>query len=216
MMELKSEYLLDLNHTMVGELLAGEYPWEILGDLSDLIRAIGRQLSRDDYTELSPDLWVAKNVRVSPGASLTAPLIVCAGTEIRHGAYLRGSALIGEGCVIGNSTEIKNAILFDGVKVPHFNYIGDSILGYRVHLGAGAVLSNVRCDGAKVIVRSDPPITTARRKLGAVLGDGCEVGCHAVINPGTVLGRGSTVYPLTSVSGVYPDGSRIRGNARGS
>ena len=216
MMELKSEYLLDLNHTMVGELLAGEYPWEILGDLSDLIRAIGRQLSRDDYTELSPDLWVAKNVRVSPGASLTAPLIVCAGTEIRHGAYLRGSALIGEGCVIGNSTEIKNAILFDGVKVPHFNYIGDSILGYLVHLGAGAVLSNVRCDGAKVIVRSDSPITTARRKLGAILGDGCEVGCHAVINPGTVLGRGSTVYPLTSVSGVYPDGSRIRGNARGS
>ncbi|MGN1207486.1 MAG: UDP-N-acetylglucosamine pyrophosphorylase [Eubacteriales bacterium] len=216
MMELKSEYLLDLSHTMAGELLAGEYPWEILGDLADLIRAIGRQLSRDDYTELSPDLWVAKNVRVSPGASLAAPLIVCAGTEIRHGAYLRGSALIGEGCVIGNSTEIKNAILFDGVKVPHFNYIGDSILGYRVHLGAGAVLSNVRCDGAKVIVRSDPPITTARRKLGAVLGDGCEVGCHAVINPGTVLGRGSTVYPLTSVSGVYPDGSRIRGNARGS
>lgn len=216
MMELKSEYLLDLNHTMVGELLAGEYPWEILGDLADLIRAIGRQLSRDDYTELSPDLWVARNVRVSPGASLVAPLIVCAGTEIRHGAYLRGSALIGEGCVIGNSTEIKNAILFDGVKVPHFNYIGDSVLGYRVHLGAGAVLSNVRCDGAKVIVRSDPPITTARRKLGAVLGDGCEVGCHAVINPGTVLGRGSTVYPLTSVSGVYPDGSRIRGNARGS
>lgn len=216
MMELKSEYLLDLSHTMAGELLAGEYPWEILGDLADLIRAIGRQLSRDDYTELSPDLWVAKNVRVSPGASLSAPLIVCAGTEIRHGAYLRGSALIGEGCVIGNSTEIKNAILFDGVKVPHFNYIGDSILGYRVHLGAGAVLSNVRCDGAKVIVRSDPPITTARRKLGAVLGDGCEVGCHAVINPGTILGRGSTVYPLTSVSGVYPDGSRIRGNARGS
>ncbi|MGM9608587.1 MAG: UDP-N-acetylglucosamine pyrophosphorylase [Eubacteriales bacterium] len=216
MMELKSEYLLDLSHTMVGELLAGEYPWEILGDLADLIRAIGRQLSRDDYTELSPDLWVAKNVRIAPGASLAAPLIICAGTEIRHGAYLRGSALIGEGCVIGNSTEIKNAILFDGVKVPHFNYIGDSVLGYRVHLGAGAVLSNVRCDGAKVIVRSDPPITTARRKLGAVLGDGCEVGCHAVINPGTVLGRGSTVYPLTSVSGVYPDGSRIRGNARGS
>lgn len=211
MKDFHSEQWLDLSHTMAAEVLAGECPWEILADLADLIRAWGQQLSRDDYTEITPGVFIAKNVRVAPSATIAAPCIVGAGSEIRSGAYLRGSTLIGEGCVIGNSTEVKNAILFDGVKAPHFNYIGDSILGYGAHLGAGAVLSNVRCDGAPIVLRTAPPVSTKRRKLGSVIGDGCEIGCHAVLNPGTILGRGSIVYPLTSVRGVHPAGSRLAG-----
>ena len=211
MTEFYSEQWFDLSHTMAADVLAGEYPWEILADLSDLIRMWGQQLSRDEYTEISPGVFVAKDVRISPSATIQAPCIVGGGSEIRSGAYIRGSALIGRGCVIGNSTEIKNSILFDGVKVPHFNYVGDSILGRGVHLGAGAVLSNVRCDGAPNVLRTAPPISTKRRKLGAIIGDGCEIGCHAVLNPGTLIGRGSIVYPLTSVRGAHPANSRLGG-----
>ena len=209
MRDFRSEQWLDLTHTMAAEVLAGECPWEILEDLPALIRAWGQQLSRDDYTEITPGVFIARDVRVSSTATITAPCIVGAGSEIRSAAYLRGSTLIGQGCVIGNSTEVKNAILFDGVKAPHFNYIGDSILGYRVHLGAGVILSNLRCDGEPVVLRTTPSIPTKRRKLGAVIGDGCEIGCHAVLNPGTILGRESIVYPLTSVRGVHPAGSRL-------
>lgn len=211
MTDYHSEQWLDLTHTMAADVLAGECPWEILADLSDLIRAWGQTLSRDDYTEITPGVFLARDVRVSPTATIAGPCIVGAGSEIRSGAFLRGSTLIGRGCVIGNSTEVKNAILFDGVKAPHFNYIGDSILGFGAHLGAGAILSNVRCDGAPIVLRTTPPISTKRRKLGSVIGDGCEIGCHAVLNPGTILGRGSIVYPLTSVRGVHPDGSRLTG-----
>ena len=214
MTDYHSEQWLDLTHTMAADVLAGECPWEILTDLPDLIRAWGQTLSRDDYTEITPGVFLARDVRVSPTATIAAPCIVGAGSEIRSGAFLRGSTLIGQGCVIGNSTEVKNAILFDGVKAPHFNYIGDSILGFGVHLGAGAILSNMRCDGAPIVLRTTPPISTKRRKLGSVIGDGCEIGCHAVLNPGTILGRGSIVYPLTSVRGVHPEGSRLTG-ARG-
>ncbi len=214
MTDYHSEQWLDLTHTMAADVLAGGCPWEILADLSDLIRAWGQTLSRDDYTEITPGVFLARDVRVSPTATIAAPCIVGAGSEIRSGAFLRGSTLIGRGCVIGNSTEVKNAILFDGVKAPHFNYIGDSILGFGAHLGAGAILSNVRCDGAPIVLRTTPPISTKRRKLGSVIGDGCEIGCHAVLNPGTILGRGSIVYPLTSVRGVHPEGSRLTG-ARG-
>lgn len=211
MTDYHSEQWLDLTHTMAADVLAGECPWEILADLSDLIRAWGQTLSRDDYTEITPGVFLARDVRVSPTATIAAPCIVGAGSEIRSGAFLRGSTLIGRGCVIGNSTEVKNAILFDGVKAPHFNYIGDSILGFGAHLGAGAILSNMRCDGAPIVLRTTPPISTKRRKLGSVIGDGCEIGCHAVLNPGTILGRGSIVYPLASVRGVHPEGSRLAG-----
>lgn len=211
MTDYHSEQWLDLTHTMAADVLAGECPWEILADLSDLIRAWGQTLSRDDYTEITPGVFLARDVRVSPTATIAGPCIVGAGSEIRSGAFLRGSTLIGRGCVIGNSTEVKNAILFDGVKAPHFNYIGDSILGFGAHLGAGATLSNMRCDGAPIVLRTTPPISTKRRKLGSVIGDGCEIGCHAVLNPGTILGRGSIVYPLTSVRGVHPEGSRLTG-----
>lgn len=211
MTDYHSEQWLDLTHTMAADVLAGECPWEILADLSDLIRAWGQTLSRDDYTEITPGVFLARDVRVSPTAIIAGPCIVGAGSEIRSGAFLRGSTLIGRGCVIGNSTEVKNAILFDGVKAPHFNYIGDSILGFGAHLGAGAILSNMRCDGAPIVLRTTPPISTKRRKLGSVIGDGCEIGCHAVLNPGTILGRGSIVYPLTSVRGVHPEGSRLTG-----
>lgn len=215
MTDYHSEQWLDLTHTMAADVLAGECPWEILADLSDLIRAWGQTLSRDDYTEITPGVFLARDVRVSPTATIAGPCIVGAGSEIRSGAFLRGSTLIGRGCVIGNSTEVKNAILFDGVKAPHFNYIGDSILGFGAHLGAGATLSNMRCDGAPIVLRTTPPISTKRRKLGSVIGDGCEIGCHAVLNPGTILGRGSIVYPLTSVRGVHPEGSRLTGTRGG-
>lgn len=215
MTDYHSEQWLDLTHTMAADVLAGECPWEILADLSDLIRAWGQTLSRDDYTEITPGVFLARDVRVSPTATIAGPCIVGAGSEIRSGAFLRGSTLIGRGCIIGNSTEVKNAILFDGVKAPHFNYIGDSILGFGAHLGAGAILSNMRCDGAPIVLRTTPPISTKRRKLGSVIGDGCEIGCHAVLNPGTILGRGSIVYPLTSVRGVHPEGSRLTGTRGG-
>ncbi len=215
MTDYHSEQWQDLTHTMAADVLAGECPWEILADLSDLIRAWGQTLSRDDYTEITPGVFLARDVRVSPTATIAGPCIVGAGSEIRSGAFLRGSTLIGRGCVIGNSTEVKNAILFDGVKAPHFNYIGDSILGFGAHLGAGAILSNMRCDGAPIVLRTTPPISTKRRKLGSVIGDGCEIGCHAVLNPGTILGRGSIVYPLTSVRGVHPEGSRLTGTRGG-
>lgn len=215
MTDYHSEQWLDLTHTMAADVLAGECPWEILADLSDLIRAWGQTLSRDDYTEITPGVFLARDVRVSPTATIAGPCIVGAGSEIRSGAFLRGSTLIGRGCVIGNSTEVKNAILFDGVKAPHFNYIGDSILGFGAHLGASAILSNMRCDGAPIVLRTTPPISTKRRKLGSVIGDGCEIGCHAVLNPGTILGRGSIVYPLTSVRGVHPEGSRLTGTRGG-
>ena len=215
MTDYHSEQWLDLTHTMAADVLAGECPWEILADLSDLIRAWGQTLSRDDYTEITPGVFLARDVRVSPTATIAGPCIVGAGSEIRSGAFLRGSTLIGRGCVIGNSTEVKNAILFDGVKAPHFNYIGDSILGFGAHLGAGAILSNMRCDGVPIVLRTTPPISTKRRKLGSVIGDGCEIGCHAVLNPGTILGRGSIVYPLTSVRGVHPEGSRLTGTRGG-
>ena len=211
-MEMKSEHLFDLRRTLARDALVGRCPWELLPALPDLIRALGRALSRDAYTEISPDVFVAKTVRIDPDAVILAPCIIGAGSEIRHGACLRGSALIGEGCVVGNSSEVKNSILFDGVKLPHWNYAGDSVLGAGVHLGAGAILSNLRLDRAPVTVLSCPPTETGLRKLGAILGDGCEIGCHAVLNPGTVLFQNCTVLPLTSVCGVHARGSRIGGD----
>lgn len=205
------EELFDLGHSLLGEVLGGRYPWEVLGILEEEIWRLGACLDKDIYDEVWQGVWVARDAKVSPSACLCPPCIVGAGSQVRQGAYIRGSALIGKGCVVGNSTEVKNAILFDEGKAPHFNYIGDSILGYKAHLGAGVVLSNVRCDKGEVVVKCQPPILTGRKKVGSFVGDGCEVGSHCVLNPGTILGRDCLVYPLTSVGGVYTTGSRIGG-----
>ena len=199
--------LYDLSHTLAGDYLAGfTYPWEALSGIKALILALGEKLG-EDYDEVAPQVWVHRTATVAPTAFLGAPCIIGAGTEVRHGAFIRGSALVGENCVVGNSVELKNVILFDNVQVPHYNYVGDSILGYKSHMGAGSITSNVKSDKSLVIVRSgEEAIETGLKKFGAMLGDQVEVGCNSVLNPGTVIGRNSNVYPLSSVRGVVPEG----------
>ncbi len=210
-MDTRCDALFDLEKTRLGEVLRGMQPWEVLGELEEVIAALGETLHAEEYEHVGDGIWISHTARVDRDARIEGPCIIGARSEVRKGAFIRGSALIGDGCVVGNSTEVKNAVFFDGAKAPHFNYVGDSLLGHRVHLGAGAVLSNLRCDGGRVVIRTAPPVTTLRRKVGAMIGDGCEVGCHAVINPGTILGRGCMVFPLTSVRGVHAAGSRIGG-----
>lgn len=195
-------------HSVCYAYIAGfEYPWQALDGLGDFIRQTGAALPREIYEQRGEDIWIARDVTVSPTADLTGPLIVCPGAKIRPGAFIRGNVVVGAGAVVGNSTELKNCVLFDGVEVPHFNYVGDSILGYKAHLGAGAVTSNIKSDRKNVTVRvGDAVIETGRRKLGAMLGDFAEVGCNSVLNPGTVIGRYATVYPLSSVRGTVPEG----------
>ena len=200
--------LYDLNHTLAGDYLAGfEYPWQALKGIKDLILNLGAGLG-EDYTEVAPTVWVHKAATVAPTAYLGAPCIIGAGTEVRHCAYIRGSALVGKNCVVGNSVELKNVILFDNVQVPHYNYVGDSILGYKSHMGAGAVTSNVKSDKTLVVVKNgDEKIETGLKKFGAMLGDFVEVGCNSVLNPGTVIGRNSNVYPTSCVRGMVPERS---------
>ncbi len=200
--------LFDLKHTLAGEYLSGFfYPWQALKGLKDVILLLGENLPREEYMEPGNGVWVHYTASVAPTAHLGAPCIIGPHTEIRHCAYIRGSALVGEHCVVGNSTELKNVILFDRVQVPHYNYVGDSILGYKAHLGAGAVTSNVKSDRSLVTVRGEGCIETGLKKLGAMVGDYAEVGCNAVLNPGTILGRNSTVYPTSCVRGVIPANS---------
>lgn len=198
--------LYDLCHTLAGDYLRGfTYPWEALGGIKALILALGPTLDQKAYTEVSPQVWVHRTAVVAPTAYLGAPCIIGAGTEVRHGAFVRGSALVGEDCVVGNSVELKNVILFDRVQTPHYNYVGDSILGYRAHMGAGSITSNVKSDKTLVVVRGQgEAIRTGLKKVGAMLGDFVEVGCNSVLNPGTVIGRESSVYPLSSVRGAVP------------
>ncbi len=210
-MTILSEELFDLSASRLGEEMRGEVPWAVLDGLAARIMALGETLPARLYRRVGDMVWVARSAQVSKHATLGGPCIIGADCEVRRGAYIRGAALIGDGCVVGNSTEIKNAVLFDHVAAPHFNYIGDSVVGRGVHLGAGVILSNLRSDGKNVIIRTDPPQDTGRRKLGGLIGDDCELGCHAVINPGCVLGRGCVVYPLTSVTGVWRTDSRVRG-----
>ena len=200
--------LYDLSHTMARDYLEGfTYPWEALSGIKALIVSLGEKLDPADYDHPSPQVWVHKTATVAPTAYLGAPCIIGAGTEVRHGAFIRGSALVGEGCVVGNSVELKNVILFDSVQVPHYNYVGDSILGYKSHMGAGSITSNVKSDKSLVVVRcGEEAIETGLKKFGAMLGDYVEVGCNSVLNPGTVIGRNSNVYPLSSVRGVVPEG----------
>ena len=200
--------LFDLKHTMAAEYLAGFfYPWQALKGIKELIPALGEALPREEYMELGPGIWAHYTAKIASTAYVGGPCIIGPYTELRHCAYIRGSALIGEHCVVGNSTELKNVVLFDRVQVPHYNYVGDSILGYKAHLGAGAVTSNVKSDRSAVTVRGEGCIETGLKKLGAMVGDYAEVGCNAVLNPGTVLGRNSTIYPTSCVRGVIPANS---------
>ena len=200
--------LYDLNHSIAGSYLAGfSYPWEALDGIKELILRLGSTLG-DDYAQPAPQVWVHKTAVVAPTAYLGAPCIIGPGTEVRHCAFIRGSALVGENCVVGNSVELKNVILFDNVQVPHYNYVGDSILGYRSHMGAGSLTSNVKSDKTLVVIKSkDEAIPTGRKKVGAMVGDIVVVGCNSVLNPGTVIGRHSNIYPTSCVRGVVPENS---------
>lgn len=189
------------------------YPWEALSDLSSYILELGPTLPADIYERKGEGIWIAKSAKITPSASINGPCIICPEAEIRQCAFIRGSAIVGAGAVVGNSTELKNCILFDGVQVPHYNYVGDSVLGYKSHMGAGAVTSNVKSDKSLVSVKiNGQAIETGRKKFGAMLGDLVEVGCNSVLNPGTVIGPESNVYPLSSVRGYVPENSIYKGN----
>ena len=202
---IKTVELYDMSHTMAAEyLLNFEYPWQALSGIKALILELGSQLS-EEYEQVAPDVWVHKTAKVASTAYLGSPCIIGANTEVRHCAFIRGSALIGEGCVVGNSVELKNVILFDKVQVPHYNYVGDSILGYKAHMGAGSLTSNVKSDKSLVVIKNgEERIPTGRKKVGAMLGDFVEVGCNSVLNPGTVVGRNSNIYPTSCVRGTVP------------
>ena len=204
--------LFDLGHTRAAEMLAGcEYPWEALQKIAKTVRELGALLPADRYDHPAQDVWIAKSASVAPSATITGPCIIGEETEIRPGAFRRGSILVGDGCVVGNSTELKNCILFDGVQVPHYNYVGDSILGYLAHMGAGAITSNVKGDKKPVVVHGEARYETGCKKFGAMLGDYAEIGCNSVLNPGTVIGRDTQVYPLSSVRGVVAARSIVKG-----
>ena len=201
--------LYSLEHTLAAEYLRQyTYPWEALNGIKDEIIHLGETLDKAQYNEVAPQVWVHVTATVAPTAYLGAPCIIGAKTEVRHCAFIRGSALVGEGCVVGNSVELKNVILFDDVQVPHYNYVGDSILGWKSHMGAGSITSNVKSDKTLVTVRNGgEAINTGLKKMGAMLGDLVEVGCNSVLNPGTVIGRESNIYPLSCVRGVVPEKS---------
>ena len=201
--------LYDLSHTMAKDYLAQfVYPWEALKGIKNLIIDLGSQLSSEEYMQVSEQVWVHRSAAVAPTAFLGAPCIIGPGTEIRHCAFIRGSALVGANCVVGNSVELKNVILFDNAQVPHFNYVGDSILGYKAHMGAGSVTSNVKSDSSLVVFHGpDAQHPTGLKKFGAMLGDHAEIGCNSVLNPGTIIGKNSNVYPLSCVRGYVPSGS---------
>lgn len=216
---LRTQFLFDLTHTLARPRLEHtEYPWEILSDIPAVIREIGATLDPARYDHPAEDVWIAKSATVAPTAYIGAPAIIGENTEVRHCAFIRGAALVGESCVVGNSTELKNCILFDGVQVPHYNYVGDSVLGYRAHMGAGSITSNVKGDKSEVFIKCAPeggekfaPIPTGLHKCGGFLGDYAEVGCGCILNPGTILGSHTRVYPLVSVRGIVPPDSIHKG-----
>ena len=199
--------LYDLQHSLAGDYLRQfTYPWEALKGIKEMILTLGASLG-EDYEQVIPNVWVHRTATVAPTAYLGAPCIIGPETEVRHGAFVRGAALVGAGCVVGNSVELKNVILFDKVQVPHYNYVGDSILGYKAHMGAGSLTSNVKSDKSLVVIHGEAEIPTNLKKVGAMLGDFVEVGCNSVLNPGTVVGRNSNVYPLSCARGVIPANS---------
>ena len=201
--------LYDLDHTLARDYLKQfEYPWEALKGIKDMIIELGKTLDPEEYEEVSEQVWIHKTAKVFPSAYIAAPCIIGPNTEVRHCAFVRGSALVGADCVVGNSCELKNVILFDHVQTPHYNYVGDSILGYYSHMGAGSITSNVKSDKKLVVVHGqDENVETGLKKFGAMVGDHVEVGCNSVLNPGTVIGRNSNVYPLSRVRGMIPANS---------
>lgn len=201
--------LYSLQETIAAELFEGAvYPWEVLPKIHDFILQLGATLPAEQFEKRGEDIWISKSAKVAPTACLNGPLIVDEEAEIRHCAYVRGNAIVGKGAVVGNSTELKNVVLFNKVQVPHYNYVGDSILGYKSHMGAGSITSNVKSDKTLVVVKTkEEEIPTGLKKMGAMLGDHVEVGCNSVLNPGTVIGRDSNVYPTSCVRGFIPAGS---------
>ena len=210
----KTAELFDLTKSIAAPLLEKtEYPWEALPKIKAFILELGTTLSSDIYERVGEDVWIAKSATVAPSASIAGPTIICEGAEIRHCAYIRGSVIVGAGSIVGNSCEVKNSIIFDGVQTPHYNYVGDSILGYHSHMGAGSVTSNVKSDKTNVSILTDGErIPTGLRKFGAILGDYVEVGCNSVLCPGSVIGRNCTIYPLTRVRGYIPENSIHKGD----
>ena len=210
---LKTKDLLSLDETLAKDFLSQyTYPWEALPHISAFIEELGNSLPKDEYEEVSEHVWIHKSAKVMPSAYIGAPCIIGAESEVRHCAFIRGSALIGEHCVVGNSSELKNVILFNYTQVPHYNYVGDSILGFHAHMGAGSITSNVKGDKQLVIVHGDEEIETGLKKFGAILGDYAEIGCNAVMNPGSVIGKNARVYPTSCVRGVVPDKSIYKNN----
>lgn len=205
----KSLFNFNMDETIAADIFADlEYPWEVLPLIREFILKLGPTLPEEEYEQRGEDIWVAKTAKIAPTASLTGPCIIGKNTEVRQCAYIRGSAIIGENCVVGNSTELKNVILFNNVQVPHYNYVGDSILGYKSHMGAGSITSNVKSDKTKVTIRYEGDvIATGLKKMGAVLGNYVEVGCNSVLNPGTIIGSNTNIYPLSMVRGYVPKGS---------
>lgn len=204
MADIKVKDLYSLEESLAGEMLSKcEYPWEALPKIKDLILELGPKLSEDEYDYKGDNVWIAKTAKIYPNNYIAGPTIIGPETEVRPGAFIRGNALVGSKCVVGNSTELKNVILFNNVQVPHYNYVGDSILGYKAHMGAGSITSNVKSDKQLVIVHNEGEnIETGLKKFGAMLGDNVEVGCNSVLNPGTVIGKCSNVYPTSCVRGV--------------
>ena len=200
------EKLLDLKETIAAELFEGKtYPWEVLPEIKDFILKLGKTLDPDEYEYREGDIWIAKSAKIAPTACINGPAIIGKDTEVRHCAFIRGNAIVGEDCVVGNSTELKNVVLFNCVQVPHYNYVGDAVLGYKSHMGAGSICSNVKSDKQLVVVKDgEEKIETGLKKFGAMLGDHVEVGCGSVLNPGTVIGRNSNIYPLSPVRGCVP------------
>lgn len=209
MEECRIENLFNLEQTIAKDIFEGvTYPWEVLPKIEEFIISLGKTLDKNEYEEKGENIWIAKSAKVAPTAYIAGPAIIGKNAEIRHCAFIRGKAIVGEGAVVGNSTELKNVILFNKVQVPHYNYVGDSILGYKSHMGAGSITSNVKSDKKLVIVKNDKEqIETGLKKFGAMLGDEVEVGCGSVLNPGTVVGKHTNIYPLSSVRGVVPEHS---------
>ena len=209
MEECKIKNLYNLEETIAKDLLEQyEYPWEVLPNIKEYIIKLGNSLDSNEYEKIGEDVWIAKSATVAPTAFIGGPTIIGKNAEVRHSAFIRGSAIVGEGAVVGNSTELKNVILFNKVQVPHYNYVGDSILGYKSHMGAGSITSNVKSDKKLVVIKSkENQIETGLKKVGAMLGDEVEVGCGSVLNPGTIIGKNSNIYPLSSVRGVVKEKS---------
>ena len=209
MEECKIVNLFDLNETIAKDFLKDyTYPWEALASIREFIVKLGEQLPESDYKKIGDNVWIHKTAKVYESAYINGPAIICANAEVRHCAFIRGNAIVGEGATVGNSTELKNVILFNKVEAPHYNYVGDSILGYKAHMGAGSITSNIKSDRKNIVIKSgDQKIETGLRKIGAMLGDNVEVGCGSVLNPGSIVGKNTNIYPLSSVRGIVKSNS---------